>query len=89
MEWEGGGVSPTKQKAEIYREFGWRKNRRMHHGVIMHQSPRFGPHEGRYVPLLAFQCRQKGGILWAMPTQRWAPWDDAPAAPCPAALPSA
>jgi hypothetical protein len=61
------------QKAEIYREFGWRRNRRMPSGVIMHQSPRFGPHEGRYTPLLAFQCRYKGGILWAMPTQRWAP----------------
>ena len=67
-------MSPTKQKAEIYREFGWRRNRRMGHGVIMHKSPRFGPHEGRYTPLLAFQCRHKGGILWAMPTQPWAPW---------------
>lgn len=68
-------MSPTMQKAEMYREFGWRRNRSSHRsGVMCWQSPRFGRHEGRYVPMLAFQCRVTGGILWAMPTQRWSPW---------------
>ena len=69
-----------RQKAEMYREYGWRRNRAPYRPLVFcHMTRRFGPSEGRSRPMLAWECRQPGGILWAFGSNRWG--RSVPAAP--------
>lgn len=58
----------------MYREFGWRSNRRLERPLVhCYASPRYMGNGAvkRLRPMLAYEGRKEGGMLWAGGTRQW------------------
>lgn len=67
-------VSRFRHKAEIYREFGWRWNRLSDKPLVhCYASPRYMGSGAvkRLRPMLAYEGRKRGGMLWAGGPRWW------------------
>jgi len=67
-------MNSVRMKAEIYREFGWRSNRRADKPLVhCYASPRYFGNGAvsRLRPMLAYEGLRDGCMLWAGGTPRW------------------